>query len=107
MGTVKAMAVQPQMTQRWDNQLAAYVASGFRVTKLAVVGQQGVQLIQKLVTVATLWIGARLVIEGKLTVGQLIAFNMLGQVARLLSVWRSCGRISSRWGFRWRVWGIF
>lgn len=39
VGTVKAMAVEPQMTQRWDNQLAAYVASGFRVTKLAVVGQ--------------------------------------------------------------------
>ena len=93
VGTVKAMAVEPQMTQRWDNQLAAYVASGFRVTKLAVVGQQGVQLIQKLVTVATLWIGARLVIEGKLTVGQLIAFNMLsGQVAapviRLAQLWQ-------------------
>ncbi|RQL20775.1 type I secretion system permease/ATPase [Neisseria meningitidis] len=93
VGTVKAMAVKPQMTQRWDNQLAAYVASGFRVTKLAVVGQQGVQLIQKLVTVATLWIGARLVIEGKLTVGQLIAFNMLsGQVAapviRLAQLWQ-------------------
>ena len=93
VGTVKAMAVEPQMTQRWDNQLAAYVSSGFRVTKLAVVGQQGVQLIQKLVTVATLWIGARLVIEGKLTVGQLIAFNMLsGQVAapviRLAQLWQ-------------------
>ena len=93
VGTVKAMAVEPQMTQRWDNQLAAYVASGFRVTKLAVIGQQGVQLIQKLVAVATLWIGARLVIEGKLTVGQLIAFNMLsGQVAapviRLAQLWQ-------------------
>ena len=93
VGTVKAMAVEPQMTQRWDNQLAAFVASGFRVTKLAVIGQQGVQLIQKLVTVATLWIGARLVIEGKLTVGQLIAFNMLsGQVAapviRLAQLWQ-------------------
>ena len=69
------------------------MASGFKVTKLAVIGQQGVQLIQKLVTVATLWIGARLVIEGKLTVGQLIAFNMLsGQVAapviRLAQLWQ-------------------
>lgn len=93
VGTVKAMAVEPQMTRKWDNQLAAYVASGFKVTKLAVIGQQGVQLIQKLVTVATLWIGARLVIEGKLTVGQLIAFNMLsGQVAapviRLAQLWQ-------------------
>ncbi len=93
VGTVKAMAVEPQMTRKWDNQLAAYVNSSFRVTRLGVVGQQGVQLIQKLVTVATLWIGARLVIEGKLSVGQLIAFNMLaGQVAapviRLAQLWQ-------------------
>lgn len=63
VGTVKAMAVEPQMTRRWDNQLAAYVVSSFRVAKLAMVGQQGVQLIQKMVIVATLWIGAKLVIE--------------------------------------------
>ena len=93
VGTVKAMAVEPQMTRRWDQQLAAYVHSGFRVTKLAVVGQQGVQFIQKLVTVATMWLGARLVIDGQLTVGQLIAFNMLaGQVAapviRLAQLWQ-------------------
>lgn len=93
MSTVKAMAVEPQMTRRWDQQLAAYVYAGFRVTRLATIGQQGVQLIQKLVMVATLWLGARLVIDGQLTVGQLIAFNMLaGQVAapviRLAQLWQ-------------------
>lgn len=93
IGTIKAMAVEPQMTRRWDQQLAAYVSSGFRVARLATVGQQGVQLIQKLVTVITLWLGAHLVINGKLTVGQLIAFNMLaGQVAapviRLAQLWQ-------------------
>ena len=93
IGTIKAMAVEPQMTRRWDQQLAAYVSSGFRVTRLATIGQQGVQLIQKLVTVATMWLGARLVIDGQLTVGQLIAFNMLaGQVAapviRLAQLWQ-------------------
>ena len=46
-----------------------------------------------MVTVATLWLGAQLVISGKLTVGQLIAFNMLaGQVAapviRLAQLWQ-------------------
>nr|WP_239373201.1 type I secretion system permease/ATPase [Snodgrassella gandavensis] len=93
IGTIKAMAVEPQMTRRWDQQLAAYVSSGFRVTRLATIGQQGVQLIQKLVTVITLWLGAHLVIKGELTVGQLIAFNMLaGQVAapviRLAQLWQ-------------------
>lgn len=93
VSTIKAMAVEPQMTRRWDQQLAAYVSAGFRVTRLATIGQQGVQLIQKLVTVATMWLGARLVIDGQLTVGQLIAFNMLaGQVAapviRLAQLWQ-------------------
>lgn len=93
MGTVKAMAVEPQMTKRWDQQLAAYVQAGFRVMSLANIGQQGVQLIQKLVTIATLWLGARLVIDGELSIGQLVAFNMLaGQVSapviRLAQLWQ-------------------
>lgn len=91
--TVKSMSVEPQVTRRWDNQLAAYVAAGFKVTSLANIGSQGVSLIQKIVTVATMWLGAKLVIEGKLTVGQLIAFNMLaGRVAspvmRLAQLWQ-------------------
>ncbi len=90
--TLKAMAVEPQMTRRWDNQLAAYVSAGFRTTALATLAHEGVSLIGKLVTVATLWLGARLVIEGELSVGQLIAFNMLaGRVAqpvmRLAQLW--------------------
>ncbi|MBV6411714.1 MAG: Toxin RTX-I translocation ATP-binding protein [Rhodocyclaceae bacterium] len=90
--TLKAMAVEPQMTRRWDNQQAAYVAAGFRTTALATVAHEGVSLIGKLVTVVTLWLGARLVIGGELTVGQLIAFNMLaGRVAlpvmRLAQLW--------------------
>ncbi|MBP3220977.1 MAG: type I secretion system permease/ATPase [Neisseriaceae bacterium] len=93
IGTIKAMAVEPQMTRRWDKQLAAYVHSGFRVTRLATIGQQGIQFIQKMVMVMTLWLGARLVIAGDLTIGQLIAFNMLaGQVAapviRLAQLWQ-------------------
>ncbi|MEW6292454.1 MAG: type I secretion system permease/ATPase [Pseudomonadota bacterium] len=90
--TLKAMAVEPQMTRRWDNQLAAYVSSGFRTATLGTIAHEGVNLIGKLVTVATLWLGARLVIDGQLTVGQLIAFNMLaGRVAlpvmRLAQLW--------------------
>lgn len=93
IGTVKAMAVAPRMTRHWDNQLAGYVSAGFRVTRLANIGQQGVQLLQKLVSIAILYWGAKLVIEGSLSVGQLIAFNMLaGQVAtpivRLAQLWQ-------------------
>jgi subfamily B ATP-binding cassette protein HlyB/CyaB len=93
IGTVKAMAVEPRAIRTWDNQLAGYVGAGFGVTRIATLGQQGVALVQKLVGVAILFWGAQLVIEGKLSLGQLIAFNMLsGQVAapiiRLAQLWQ-------------------
>jgi type I secretion system ABC transporter, HlyB family len=92
MDTVKAMAVEPQTTRQWDKQLAGYVAASFRTTTLSTLANSGVTLISKLVTVATLWFGAKAVIDADLTVGQLIAFNMLsGQVAqpviRLAQLW--------------------
>ncbi|CAB3746101.1 type I secretion system permease/ATPase [Paraburkholderia humisilvae] len=91
--TVKSMAVEPQFILRWESQLAAYVASGFRVTQLGNVGQQLIQYVGKLVTLATLFLGARFVIDGKLTVGELIAFNMMSQrvaspVLRLAQLWQ-------------------
>jgi ATP-binding cassette, subfamily B, bacterial HlyB/CyaB len=90
--TLKSMAVEPQMTRHWDNQLAHYVSASFRATTLATIAHESVNLISKIVVVATLWLGARLVIDGDLTVGQLIAFNMLaGRVAqpimRLAQLW--------------------
>ncbi|QPK64516.1 type I secretion system permease/ATPase [Methylomonas sp. LL1] len=92
IGTVKAMAVEPQLTRHWDQQLAAYIAAGFRTATIGIFANGGVTLISKLVTVATMWLGARLVIDGELSVGQLIAFNMLaGHVAqpvmRLSQLW--------------------
>jgi len=90
--TLKSMAVEPQVTRKWDNQLAAYVSAGFKTQTLSTLANESVSLIGKLVTVATLWLGARLVIDGQLSVGQLIAFNMLaGRVAqpimRLAQLW--------------------
>lgn len=90
--TVKAMAVEPHWTRKWDNQLAAYVSSSLRTALVGTFASSGVSLIGKLVTVATLYVGARLVIDNQLTVGQLVAFNMLaGQVAqpvmRLAQLW--------------------
>jgi subfamily B ATP-binding cassette protein HlyB/CyaB len=71
--SVKAMAVEPHFTHHWDKQLASYVTAGFRVTALANIGQQLIQLIGKLVNVGILWWGAKLVISGHLSVGQLVA----------------------------------
>uniref|UniRef100_UPI002ABD6CD2 ATP-binding cassette domain-containing protein n=1 Tax=Paraburkholderia sp. J76 TaxID=2805439 RepID=UPI002ABD6CD2 len=91
--TLKAMAVEPQFIRRWESQLAAYVSAGFRVNQLGNVGQQLIQLVGKLVTLGTLFIGARLVIDGRLSVGELVAFNMMSQrvsapVLRLAQLWQ-------------------
>src|SRR5205085_865575 len=64
--TLKAMAVEPQMQRRWEEQLAAYVAASFRVISLGNTATQAMQLISKLVTAAILFYGAKLVIEGSL-----------------------------------------
>jgi ATP-binding cassette, subfamily B, bacterial HlyB/CyaB len=90
--TLKAMAVEPQMTRRWDQQLAAYVTACFQTTTIGTIAHEGVGLVGKLVTGVILWLGARLVIDGALTIGQLIAFNMLaGRLAdpimRLARLW--------------------
>nr|WP_153549524.1 type I secretion system permease/ATPase [Pseudomonas aeruginosa] len=90
--TLKAMAVEPQINRKWDNQLAGYVAASFKTQNLSMLANESVGFIGKLVTVSTLWLGARLVIDGDLTVGQLIAFNMLaGRVSqpiiRLAQLW--------------------
>ena len=91
--TLKAMAVEPQMQRRWEQQLAGYVAASFRVTTLNNTASQSVQLISKLVTAAVLYFGARSVIDGSLTIGELVAFNILagrvsGPVLRLAQMWQ-------------------
>jgi subfamily B ATP-binding cassette protein HlyB/CyaB len=81
------------MQRHWEEQLAGYVAASFRVLSLGNWASQAVQLISKVVTALTLYFGAYLVIGGKLTVGELVAFNMLaGRVAqpvlRLAQIWQ-------------------
>jgi subfamily B ATP-binding cassette protein HlyB/CyaB len=91
--TLKALAVEPQMNRRWEEQLAGYVAASFRVVSLGNVTTQAVQLVNHLVAIAILFFGARLVIQGNLTVGGLVAFNMLASrvsmpVLRIAQIWQ-------------------
>jgi subfamily B ATP-binding cassette protein HlyB/CyaB len=93
MDTVKAMAVEPQMQRRWEDQLAAYVSASFRAMNLGNIAGQGAALINKVVTVLILWVGAGLVMQGAMTVGMLIAFNMIAgrisaPILRLVQLWQ-------------------
>lgn len=91
--TVKSMAISPQMQRKWEEQLAGYVSATFRAGNLGNIASQIAGFINKVTVVLILWIGARLVIQGELTVGQLIAFNMLagrvsGPILRLVQLWQ-------------------
>ena len=91
--TVKAMAVEPPLQRKWEEQLAAYVQASFQATSLITVTSQVASFIQKTTTIAILWIGAYQVMGGDLSIGQLIAFNMLaGQVTspllRIVNLWQ-------------------
>ena len=101
--TIKAMAVEPGWVKRWDQQLAGYVSAGLSVTNVATFASNGVQLVSKLVTAAILWFGARAVIDQQLTVGGLVAFNMLaGQVSspvlRLAQMWNDFQQVGVSMG---------
>ncbi|MEO0870499.1 MAG: type I secretion system permease/ATPase [Pseudomonadota bacterium] len=91
--TLKASAVEPQMQSRWERLLAGYVRSSFDANVIGIWGGQAIQAVNKLSTAGILFVGATLVIDGKLTVGELVAFNMLaGRVAepvlRLSQLWQ-------------------
>lgn len=93
VATLKSMAVEPQMRRRWEEQLAGYVRSSFRADNLGNIASQTAGYINKITYVLILWFGARLVISGDLTVGQLVAFNMLagrvsGPILRLTQLWQ-------------------
>jgi subfamily B ATP-binding cassette protein HlyB/CyaB len=91
--TIKAMAVEPQMQRRWEEQLAAYVGASFVAGQIGNWASQAASLTSKASNAITLFIGAGLVIANKLTVGEFVAFNMLagqvsGPVLRLVQVWQ-------------------
>jgi subfamily B ATP-binding cassette protein HlyB/CyaB len=92
--TIKSMAVEPRWVDNWEKQLAGYVTAGLDSTNIGTVANVGVSTVSKLVTVGILWFGAAQVVNGDLTVGQLIAFNMLSgrltePILRIAQLWNN------------------
>jgi subfamily B ATP-binding cassette protein HlyB/CyaB len=91
--TVKASAVEPIMQAQWEERLAAYVKTSFLVTLLGAFGQNGVQYISRVTTALLMLFGAKAVIDGELSIGALVAFNMIAAqvtapVLRLSQLWQ-------------------
>ena len=91
--TVKAMAVEPHYMQKWERLQSSYIKSGFETVKLANVVDNLGQFIQGLFSMTVLLIGSYAIMDQKLTIGQLVAFQMLASlviapILRLITVWQ-------------------
>ncbi|MEN6319611.1 MAG: type I secretion system permease/ATPase [Syntrophaceae bacterium] len=98
INTLKSMAVEPRWFDNWEKQLASYVSVGLSANNISMLASGGITMISKLVTVGIIWVGATLVVEAKLTIGELIAFNMLSSqmaspIVRIAQLWTSFQQI--------------
>lgn len=92
--TLKSLALEPQFNYRWEQLLARQVTKNFDNSTFNMLISNSTSLIQKISSLSILWFGGHLVIDGRLTIGQFIAFQMLsGQVTapllRLSGMWQS------------------
>jgi subfamily B ATP-binding cassette protein HlyB/CyaB len=96
--TLKAAAVEPMLRNEWEDRLAAYVKTSFQAVVLSAIGQNSIQYVSKATTAAVLFVGAKAVIDGDMTVGALVAFNMIMNQAvqpilRLSQLWQDFQQI--------------
>jgi subfamily B ATP-binding cassette protein HlyB/CyaB len=93
METLKGHAVEAGWQRRWEDRLVRYAASAFEAGHTGNWTNQAIGLASKALTVVLLGVGAMQVIDGLLTVGGLIAFNMLSgrvnaPILKLASLWQ-------------------
>lgn len=77
MRTVKSLALEPRQRRVWDDQSAQSISVRFRVEKISTFAQSLTGLLEKLMSVAIVGLGALDVFDGSMTIGALVAFNML------------------------------
>ncbi len=75
--TVKSLALEPTQQRKWNDTAAFAITRYFRVAQISITARTLSGLIEKLMFIAIIWIGALAVFDGTLTVGKLIAFQML------------------------------
>lgn len=77
MRTVKSLAVEPQRRRDWEDRSARAVQMHFRVGKISMTAHTVMAFLEKLMIVSIIAVGAHEVFDQTLTVGSLIAFQML------------------------------
>ncbi len=92
--TVKAQNVEIVSRWKWQERYSRYVARTFEKTVTGTALSQTGIVLQKLSQLMVLWVGAAQVLEGNLTLGQLIAFRIISgyvtqPLLRLSNIWQS------------------
>jgi ATP-binding cassette, subfamily B, bacterial HlyB/CyaB len=90
--TIKAVAVEKSVRWHWEGLLQRFIKTNFAGQVISNRLQIFSNMIEAIVTTALLWFGAYLVIHEQLTIGQLVAFNML-----LSNVIRPFQRLTVLW----------
>lgn len=90
--TVKSLSIEGSMQKRWEDHLGRYVRSSFKLANMGKISGAVSGTVQRMMTITILYIGVRSVLQGELTIGQLIAFQMFagqfsGPVLRLVNLW--------------------
>ncbi|MET4290657.1 subfamily B ATP-binding cassette protein HlyB/CyaB [Bradyrhizobium sp. LB8.2] len=77
MRTVKSLAMEPNQNRAWDDRCAQSVSMRFGVEKISAGAQALTGFLEKMMTLGIVALGALDVFGGEMTIGALVAFNML------------------------------
>jgi len=92
--TVKAQNIELRSRWQWQERYARYVAEGFQTVMTSTLAGSFSHFFNQLSGLLVLWVGAALVLDGKLTLGQLIAFRIISSyvtspILRLTQLWQN------------------
>ncbi|MBL1197916.1 MAG: type I secretion system permease/ATPase [Nostoc sp. GBBB01] len=92
--TVKAQNIELRSRFSWQERYARYVAAGFKTVVTSTLANSTSNFLNKLSSLLVLWVGAYLVLQQQLTLGELIAFRIISgyvtsPILRLAQLWQS------------------
>jgi ATP-binding cassette subfamily B protein len=79
MHTIKSLALEPLRHKDWDEKAAHAIGTSFSVGRISTTAAAFSGLLEKLMTLTLIWYGVSLVFAGSITVGALIAFQMVSR----------------------------
>lgn len=94
MGTVKAQNIELRARWQWQKRYARYVSAGFKTILTSTTASAASNFLNRFSSLLVLWVGAYLVLQQQMTLGQLIAFRIIAgyvttPLLRLAQIWQN------------------